>query len=297
MRRGDFEAAWQISDAILRSRLNARCDHLPLEQQWLWRGQPLEEKSILIRTYHGLGDTIQFIRYAGLVHGIAKHVTVCAQPELLSLLQNLEGIDELFPLKDRELRIDYDVPVELMELPHIFRTTLETIPASIPYICVEPAEIVRDGNLQVGLVWEAGGWDPRRSIPLRSLDRLRELRGITFHILQRGKGLETCPKAFGRMTGSDDVFQAARVIAALDLLISVDSMPAHLAGALGIPTWTLLPAECDWRWLTDRHDSPWYPTMRLFRQPRSGDWHSVAERIYQELRDFSGVENRLEPAL
>src|SRR5437868_7172627 len=109
MRRGDFEAAWCISDAVLRARSDAHCDHLPIDQQWLWRGQPLNGKRVLICAYHGLGDTIQFIRYAALVHLIAKGVTVCAQPELLPLLRHIDGIDELVPLKDREFGIDHDL--------------------------------------------------------------------------------------------------------------------------------------------------------------------------------------------
>jgi hypothetical protein len=174
-----------------------------------------------------------------------------------------------------------------MELPHIFRSTIETLPNRVPYLQVEPAKIARDGNLQVGLVWECGDWAPERAVPIEIVEQLGEVDGVTFHIMQRGPALGRWPNKFGLISGSDDVLEAARVIAALNLMITIDSFPAHLAGALGIPTWTLLPANADWRWMDEREDSPWYPTMRLFRQQRAGDWQPVVRRVRDQLQQLA----------
>jgi hypothetical protein len=286
MRGGDFARAWGVSDEVLRTRAGQRCDFLPRHFQWVWRGEPLEGKRVLIRCYHGLGDTIQFIRYAALLGQIAARVSVWVQPVLLDLLGTAEGIDELLPFHDRDPETDYDVDVEVMELPHIFRSTIETLPNRVPYLHVSPAELPRDANLQVGLVWECGDWAPERAVPLEIVRQLGDVEGVTFHIMQRGPALQRWPNEFGVISGSDDVVAAAQVIAALDLMITVDSMPAHLAGALAVPTWTLLQADADWRWMDNREDSPWYPTMRLFRQERAGDWGPVVGEVRDRLQEL-----------
>ena len=284
IRAGDFELAWRVSDEVLRGRRGQLSHHLPRHFQWIWNGEPLDGKRVLIRCYHGLGDTIQFIRFAPLVRQIATRVVVWAQPQLLPLLETAEGIDELLPLHDGTPDVAYDIDVESMELPHVFRSTIETLPRNIPYLHVECAPLRRDANLQVGLVWECGDWARERAVPLELLLPLGDLEGVTMHVLQRGPGLNHRPDAFGLVSGSDDILDAARVVAALDLVITIDSMPAHLAGALGVPTWTLLHAQADWRWLERREDSPWYPTMRLFRQERAGEWRPVVARVLGELR-------------
>jgi hypothetical protein len=138
--------------------------------------------------------------------------------------------------------------------------------------------------LEVGLVWSAGDWDPRRSIPLSHLRPLADLPGVALRILQRGPALAGRESGFGTDIGCDDALTAASRIAALDLVISIDSMPAHLAGALGVPVWLLLPQPADWRWMEGRDDSPWYPGMRLFRQDRPGDWTAPVTRLLQALR-------------
>ena len=284
MRAGDFASAWEVSDEVLLRREGKACDHLPRHFQWVWNGEPLEGKRVLIRCYHGLGDTIQFIRYARLVRQVARRVAVWAQPELLPLLSTVGGIDELLPLHGGAPGVGFDVDVESMELAHVFRSTTATLLANIPYFNVEPAELPADGNLHVGLVWKCGDWAPERSIPIELLLPLGELPGVTLHILQRGSGLAERPPGFGLVSGSDDILKAAQTIAALDLMVTIDSMPAHLAGALGVRTWTLLQAQSDWRWMDHREDTPWYPTMRLFRQDQGEGWRGLVSRVFEELR-------------
>jgi hypothetical protein len=294
MRRGDFEAAWRVSDAMLRSRAGASCAHWPRHEQWVWNGEPVDGKRVLVRCYHGLGDTLQFIRYTSRLRAVAREVIVWAQPELIPLLSTARGIDRLLPLHDGATDVEFDGDVEVMELAHLFRDTPRTLPAEVPYLHARPAPLPRDGRLAVGLVWKAGDWDERRSIPAELLAPLGDIPGVELHILQRGPGLEERPAGFGIASGSDDVLETARVMKALDLVVTVDSMPAHLAGALGVPTWTLLHADPDWRWMDGRDDSPWYPTMRLIRQERAGGWADVVARVASELAKLS--RRRMEPS-
>jgi len=287
MRRGAFAEAWEKSDADLKSRAGQPCWHLPRHFQYIWDGTPLQGKRVLVRCYHGLGDTIQFIRYMPLVKAIAAEVIVWAQAPLLPLLQTVSGIDRLLPLHDGTPELEYDIDVEIMELPHIFRTTLANLPTQVPYLHVEPLLLSPNNEqLSVGLVWKAGDWDERRSIPFTALTPLTEIPGIRFYVLQADAKIAGWQEEFGIYPGAFNLLEYARVIRGLDLMISVDSMPAHLAGALGVPVWTLLHAEADWRWLENRDDSPWYPTMRLFRQEHPGNWEGVMERVKAELEKF-----------
>ncbi|HZW10471.1 MAG TPA: hypothetical protein VFF69_11260, partial [Phycisphaerales bacterium] len=218
MRRAEFEDAWRISDRVLRLRAGLDCSHWPRHEQFVWRGEPLAGSRVLLRCYHGLGDTIQFIRYAPLVSALAREVTVWAQPELLPLLSSARGIDRLLPLHDGAPQCEYEAEAELSELPHIFRTTARTIPADVPYLRVAPRTPAQDGSVHVGVVWGAGGWDERRSIPFPEVERLSEIRGVTLHVLQRGPRLGERPDRWGLLSGSDDVLEAARVIRGLDLV-------------------------------------------------------------------------------
>ncbi|HYY13614.1 MAG TPA: hypothetical protein VE758_04200 [Chthoniobacterales bacterium] len=236
----------------------------------------------MLRCFHGLGDTIQFIRYAKLLAVLARAVTLVAQPELVPLVRTMNsGFNPLF--RCRGVAAVGDVEVKLVELPHVFRTTFATIPCEIPYFHVNPKQFAQNALLNVGLVWKSGVWDKRRSVPFELVRRLGAIRGVNWYILQRGDALGEWDGGFGVNSGSDDVLEAARVIAGLDLLISVDSMPAHLDGALGVPTWTLLHSDPDWRWMLGRSESPSYATMRLFRQARAGDWQSVITRVRKAL--------------
>ncbi|QNF31844.1 ADP-heptose--LPS heptosyltransferase [Adhaeribacter swui] len=288
MRRGKFEEAWKKSDADLKARAGQPCWHLPRHFQYIWDGSSLVGKRVLVRCYHGLGDTVQFIRYMPLLKEIAAKVIVWAQAPLIPLLKTVSGIDQLLPLHDGTPEVDYDADIEIMELPHYFRTTLATLPAQVPYLHAEPLVLTSDNSrLKVGLVWKAGDWDESRSIPFSSLTPLAELPSLQFYMLQANAPEAGWNGKFGEFPGNFSLYDYARVVKDLDLLITVDSMPAHLAGAMGIPVWTLLRTEADWRWMDDRDDSPWYPTMHLFRQTQSGNWDKVISRVAEELSKLS----------
>lgn len=291
MRRGEFEQAWKISDDVLRRRAGQPCWDWPRHLQYVWAGESILGKRLFIRCYHGLGDTLQYIRYARLAKSVASRVSVWVQPVLIPLLRNVDGIDELLPLHDGTPGVDFDVDVELMELPHVFRTTWETLPRDVPYIRVPPRsdwmETTPRMTLEVGVVWQSGEWDSRRSLPLSLVTPWARVPGLRLHSLQRGPAQAEWPQAVGIDSGSDDPLETAKTMRALDLVISVDSMPVHLAGALGVPVWTLLHHDPDWRWMLGRTDSPWYPTMRLFRQPALGDWDSVSARVGFELAKWA----------
>ena len=186
-------------------------------------------------------------------------------------------------MHDGEPEVEYDVDIELNELPYLFRTTLATVPADVPYIFVEPASLPQTGRLRVGLIWQSGDWDNRRSIPFSEVKRLALLSGVDWHILQRDAARAGWDGSVGSISGGDNPLDDARLMRSLDLVISVDTMTAHLAGALGVNTWTLLPIEPDWRWMLNRTDSPWYPTMRLFRQREEGKWDQVISEVIHRL--------------
>ena len=284
MRRGDFAAAWSISDALLATKSQEDHHKLPRHLQSIWNGAPTSGKRVLVRCYHGLGDTIHYIRYVPLLKAQARDVIVWAQPSLIPLLRTVNGVDHLIELHDGAPNVEYDVDLEIAELPYVFRTTLATIPADVPYLHVEPARLPRDKRLKVGLIWQSGDWDTSRSIPFDRIQRLAKLSDIDWHLLQRDPVRAGWDGKFGLISGGNNPLDDARIMGALDLVITVDTMTAHLAGALGQKTWTLLPVNADWRWLLERDDSPWYPTMRLFRQKDDGKWDDVITEVESELK-------------
>jgi hypothetical protein len=283
-RAGEFARAWQVSDRILARHAACPDYSRPRHLQSIWTGKPLHGKRVLVRCYHGLGDTLQFIRFVPQLRRLAREVIVWAPAPLLPLLQSVSGIDVLLPLHDGVPDVEYDVDVEIMELPFVFRTTLDTIPRNVPYLSVPPACLPGE-RPRVGLVWRCGDWERHRSIPFEQLAPLLEVGSVTWCSLQLGRSAsETHPRLAD--ASDEDLSRAAAHVAALDLLITIDSMPAHLAGALGVPVWTLLMKPADWRWMEARDDSPWYPTMRLFRQRSQGDWQGVLARVREALRVF-----------
>ena len=300
MREGDFAAAWRVSDAVLAHRrpqdLNRRDQ--PFHLRHVWSGADLAGRHVLVRCYHGLGDTIQFIRYMPMLSRVAASITVQAVPPLHDLLGTVAGIDRIVALDYDRPDPPFEVDIELMELPHAFRTTLATIPATVPYLQADDGRLAaarerigEEQRLKVGIAWSAGEWDRRRVIPLAGLAPLAAVPGIALFNLQRGPALEEVAAAerHGIRFADDpeswttDILDTAATMRTLDLVISVDTMVAHLAGALGVPVWTLLHAAADWRWMAGRSDSPWYPTMRLFRQADPGDWGPVVATVAARL--------------
>jgi hypothetical protein len=284
MLRGDFESAWRESDAIARRGSP--------DPNRFWDGQPFAGRRVLIRCLHGLGDTIQFIRYAAPIRRQASSLTIEAQPGLKPLFESCGLADHVITWGEPEPA--WDQQVEVMELPRIFRTTIDSIPADIPYLRIPGTPRERDhAPLRVALVWASSRFNPARSIPLRALADLCEQPGVEFYSFQGGPerdeliGCGISIRDWDKWT--NNILGAARSLEEVDLLITADTMMAHLAGALGKPVWMLLPYEGDWRWMLNRSDSPWYPTMRLFRQAEPGDWASVIEEVQGALLTQAAV--------
>jgi hypothetical protein len=300
MRRGRFAEAWDISDRVLAARSPRDADRpfIPPHQRFVWTGEALAGKIVLLRCYHGLGDTLQFIRFAARLKALGCAVIVQAQPALLPLLETVAGIDSLTPLDRRTPDPSHEVALEIMETAHALRIAEVDLSGAMPYLTASESLVAErtgrmraDGNPRVGIAWTAGDWDKRRTAPLSALDPLQDLRSVTFYSLQRG-GPEAAlnqgagPTVVNPDDRSCDILATAALIANLDLVITVDTMVAHLAGGMGRSVWLLLQHDADWRWMIDRDDSPWYPTMRLFRQPRPGDWTAPIARIAELLARY-----------
>lgn len=287
MREGDFERAWQASDQVLElRRANPRLQEgRPLWERDVWNGTPIEGKALLVRCHHGLGDTIQFVRFCERVRPRVSRLIVKAQEGLLPLFHSLTCIDEL--VSESAADPPYEVEAEIMELPYILRARLEDIPARVPYLHVPlAAPFSQREGIRVGLCWGVGSFLPERGIPFSHFERLLSVPALRFYSLQAGKpaldGIRF-PFESGHEAPAE-IAATAALLKGLDLVISIDTMVAHLAGALGIPVWTLLHHDPDWRWMRERDDSPWYPSMRLFRQSVAGDWDEVMGRVLGELQ-------------
>ena len=292
---GDWQAGWPEYQWRRQTR-----DFIPRPfLQPLWNGEPLTGKTILLHAEQGLGDTIQFIRYAPLVKQRGATVVVACQEPLVRLLEGCAGIDQLVAHIE-DIRA-FDVHASLMSVPGILKTSLETIPAKVPYLIPRP-ELVEQwrtrltdlDGLRVGITWQgnpAFRGDRFRSIPLGRFAPLAQIRGVRWISLQKGVGSQQLAEVRERFPVVDlgsrlqDFTDTAAVMKNLDLVITSDTAAAHLAGALGVPVWVALSFAADWRWLLDRSDSPWYPTMRLFRQRERGNWQAVFEAIEKALSE------------
>ena len=284
---GQFERAWEESDTIAARGKPDRHRY--------WDGQPFHGRKVLIRCLHGLGDTIQFVRYAPLIREHARTLALEAQPALKSLIEASQLADTVITWGEPEP--PWDQQVEVVELPRIFRTKLETIPNRVPYLDVPSAPVIAPHHggrpMRVGVVWASSNYNPARSVPLEDVARLFAIPCTSFFSLQAGEEraqLKSLSQEIADLqTDPACVRATAEKLKTLDLVITVDTMMAHLAGAMGRPVWTLLPFQCDWRWMMARDDSPWYPTMRLFRQPRPGDWQSVIESVQGALQALAAA--------
>lgn len=305
---GDFVNGWR--DYEWRWKING----VPAPRAGLdrpfWRGEPLDSRRILLSGEQGLGDALQFVRYAPMVAARGGRVLLQVKPALRRLLATVPAVDSVSTI-DEPLP-PFDVHCPLLSLPLAFGTELATVPAAVPYVFADPAAAAawRDrlgaAAVRVGLVWAGStghNRDARRSLDLAALAPLAAVPGISFVSLQKGPPASQAahPPAGMQLLDAaselDDLADTAAAIAAMDLVITVDTAAAHLAGALGKPVWILLAYAPDFRWLLGREDSPWYPTARLFRQASADAWGPVVARLAGELgRLAAGDKSVLMPA-
>jgi tetratricopeptide (TPR) repeat protein len=296
LRQGRWAEAWPGFEARWRVRRMA-----PWRRQFAvpqWDGAPAPERTLLVHAEQGIGDMIMVARYLPAVAGRVGRVVVECAPALAGLLSSLSGMPANFDCVATGTAAAFDLHLPAMSLPGVFATTPETVPWSGPYITTpaprDDAGPAGQGR-KVGLVWAGNPdnyTDRERSVPLPALAPLLDVPGIQFHSLQFGAaGDDIAAAGFGgRITdqraGMTDFAATAALAAGMDLVISVCTSVAHLAGAMGRPVWMLLAADNDWRWLKDRDDTPWYPTARLFRQRDAGDWTELTARVAGALREW-----------
>jgi ADP-heptose:LPS heptosyltransferase len=300
LHNGNYEQGWAIHQRHIRSEKKAS------DNFWdLVKNNELRGKTILLLPEGGLGDTINFIRYAQKIHDSGARVICLVQKPLYPLISRCPYIDLL--VTDPTTIPPYDAKASYMSLPALFNSNEQTIPKNIPYIFPDPdlvqhwkQKLATDHTFKIGISWQADVFNDssrlpiaHRGIPLEKLYPLGLIQGIHLYSLQKKDGLEqlknipasckiTCFESdFDEKNGN--FMDSAAVISQLDLIITVDSALAHLAGALGKPVWMLHPFAVDWRWIAHRTDSPWYPTMRIFKQPKPFDWESVAHEVLYEL--------------
>jgi tetratricopeptide (TPR) repeat protein len=314
--RASFAIATEIDPTLASAHTNEAIVHLVdgdfargwRKYEWRWQkprqfaaplwlgGEPLAGRTLLIYPEQGLGDTLQCVRYAALAAARGANVVVEVQPPLKSVLAGVDGVSEM--VAEGDPLTPHDLCCPMLSLPLAFGTTLATIPNRVPYIVAAPERIAKwrelmpTGKARVGLVWAGnrGHHNNRnRSIALERLLPLLAVPGIDWVALQTEIGgpdravLDAHPDITNLGDGLVDFGDTAAVMAALDLVVSVDTAAAHLAGAMAKRVWILQPFSPDWRWLIDRRDSPWYPTAKLFRQPAPGDWSSVISEVVREL--------------
>jgi len=294
---GDFESGWAGHEA--RRKIPSFSAPYPKFSEPIWLGkETIDGKTILVHVDEGFGDTIQFARYVPMLAERGARVILVVDGPAYPLLSNLAGVSQCFPFPAHTLP-PFDFHCPMSSLPLAFATRLDTIPSGTSYLPAPAASRVQawesrlgpHDRLRVGLVWSGNPNhrnDRNRSIPLRTLSRILDA-DAAFVSLQKDPRPDD--KAFLVESTSildltadlTDFTETAALLRCLDLVITVDTSVAHLAGALGCPTWILLPHHPDWRWLLGRDDSPWYPTVRLFRQPKPRDYDSVMDRVRAEL--------------
>jgi tetratricopeptide (TPR) repeat protein len=282
----EYESRWKVGVGDERKLAQRR-----------WRGEPLSRERILIHAEQGLGDTLQFVRYVPLVAARGGKVVLEVQPQLRRLLSGTEDASQVMSRGEAPPEFSWQCP--MLSLPLAFGTELDTIPAKVPYVYANPIEAeawrerLQGDTRRVGLVWSGNPGHHRdrlRSIPLQELEPILSVAGTTFYSLQVGSGSEQMKdlppttKLIDLADELKDFADTAAIVANLDLVISIDSAVAHLAGAMAKPVWILLNKGCDWRWFLEREDSPWYPTARLFRQTTPGAWQEVVNRLELALR-------------
>jgi hypothetical protein len=286
----EFEWRWEVKDTSVRQH--------GFDQQRFWRGeQTIGGKTILLHAEQGLGDTIQFVRYVPDVAVLGAKVIVQVHPELKTLISSIAGADCVIGTGDHAPAFDIHCP--LMSLPLAFNTRLETIPVKIPYLSGTSERTAFWADLlpqtatpKIGVAWAGNpdhANDRMRSIALPLLMPLLSLPGFQFISIQKDlrdgdlEFLREHPRLIHLGNKIADFGETAAIMSHLDLVVAVDTAVAHLAGALGQPVWVLLDHTPDWRWMVEREDSPWYPSARLFRQQKAGDWAGVVGRVVETL--------------
>ena len=298
---GRFEEGWREYEWRRASNEWRNGDTGYSSLQPLWQGEPLQGKKVLVYVEQGFGDTIQFCRYLPKLAELGATVHCHCQPELYGLLSSLAGVAQLDTRdfsKVTQGTFDYYIP--LMSLPYLFDTNTDSIPAEIPYLQIDAErkaywqQRLAQDSFKVGLVWAGSGGhlkDTRRSLNLDELAPLAGLNNVTWYSLQKGPAeqqlleVNTALEIVNLSADINDFSDTAAIIANLDLVISVDTSVAHLAGALGCPTWVMLFNGPDWRWQLNRDDSPWYPSLRLFRQTPGEEWTAIVERVAAGLKE------------
>ena len=298
---GDFEHGWEKYEWRKRHPRYAaayRSFAAPT-----WEGEDIAGRTLLIHAEQGLGDSIQFIRYAEPLAARGARIIVACDAALIGLFRRVRGVAEA--VDKNGAMPPFDVWIDQMSLPRVTRTRLESIPTPGAYLSADPARVAawrrepppgfKEGGLKVGLVWAGNPThsnDRRRSMPVEAVRPLVAVPGLTFASLQvgaRSRDVERLAGVLDIAKRLTDFMETAAVVETLDLVIAVDTAVTHLAGAMGKPAWTLLPFDPDWRWVVaHQDDTPWYPSMRLFRQSRSGDWAGVVTRVVAALTALAG---------
>ena len=291
---GDFEQGWPQYES--RHQLERFKSRRPAVDVPMWQGEPLANRSILVYSEQGFGDTIQFVRYVPLLASMGASVTLAVQPRLIPLLSSL--LNSASIVAAGAVHGAFDFQCALLSLPHGFRTTLASVPVDVPYLAADEALVARwrerigEDGFKIGISWQGSPSyqaDQGRSISLHEFAPLAAIPGVRLISLQKGFGTEQIAAAGFDVETLDERFDetgafvdSAALMMALDLVVSSDTSIPHLAGALARPLFIALRRIPDWRWLLDREDCPWYPTARLFRQRSTGDWTDVFARIVAE---------------
>ena len=307
---GDYQSGWELFEWRWRTKAQKNLFRRYPQPIWLG-GDSLKDKTILIWSEQGLGDSIQFSRYIKMVADLGAKVIFEVQEPLVELFSSLDGVDKIIPMGSKVPDFDFHCP--LMSLPLAFKTSIHTVPNEVPYIKPEKNKISfwgdrldRDKKLRVGLVWSSGFrpdhpelWEAnaKRNIPLSVLAKIN-IPDVAFYSLQKGSEGEKQLASWKQSPENSmniidftqellDYSDTAALIDALDLIISVDTSVAHMAGALGKPVWVLNCYDSCWRWLRNARSNPWYPTAKIFHQPTRADWNPVVEQVQECLKSLA----------
>ena len=292
---GEYAAAWRESDVIR--------EHGGPDPHRFWQGEDIHGKRVILRCLHGLGDAVQMLRYLPMLRARCLYLVIEVPPRLVALAHGFAGADEVITWGEAAPAVApaWDVQIEVMELPYFFRTVVADLPLATSYVQLPAAAVNHVSQAigvpskpRVGIVWSASEWDRTRCLPMSCVMQIVQTTGIEFWNLQGG-GKHDEASGDPALKGVHDaaiigpgVVTLAAVIAQLDLVITVDTLAAHLAGALAKPAWILLQHAADWRWMHASDDSPWYPTLSLFRQPTQDDWSGLTTRVCGALITWRG---------